>query len=183
MDTEETNTMLKDIYGKYYATSDHGKKLNKKIQRLGKNGLARQQFEEFAADNEELLEVPNKYLKQICARTLGPERWEKLTETRQKMNQNEFMDLYDFLTILNSKTGSNIEFVTLAEHTESVSHLQFYDDALYVLWLYHSSFFLVPTTSIKINWCSQVKKNEYLKKLETAKKKAEEKQAKKDAKR
>jgi hypothetical protein len=31
--------------------------------------------------------------------------------------------------------------------------------------------------------CSQVKKNEYLKKLETAKKKAEEKQAKKDAKR
>lgn len=115
--------MLKDIYGKYYATSDHGKKLNKKIQRLGKNGLARQQFEEFAADNEELLEVPNKYLKQICARTLGPERWEKLTETRQKMNQNEFMDLYDFLTILNSKTGSNIEFVTLAEHTESVSHL------------------------------------------------------------
>ena len=113
--------MLKDIYGKYYATSTHGKKLNKKIQRLGKNGLARKQFETFAQENEELLEIPNKYLDQICARTLGKERWAKITDTRKEMNQNEFMDLYDFLTILNSKTGSNIEFVTLAEHTENVS--------------------------------------------------------------
>ena len=121
MDTEETNQMLKDIYGKYYATSEHGKKLNRKIQRLGKNGLAREQFEKFAEENEELLEIPNKYLSQICSRTLGKERWLKLTETRQQMNQNQFMDLYDFLTILNSKTGSNIEFVTLAEHTENVS--------------------------------------------------------------
>ena len=120
MDTEETNTMLKDIYGVYYASSGHGKELNKKIQRLGRNGLARQQFEEFAKDNEELLEVPNKYLKHICQRTLGIERWAKLTEKRQKMNNNEFMDIYDFLTILNAKTGSNIKFVTLAEHSAHV---------------------------------------------------------------
>ena len=121
MDAEETNAMLKDIYGKYYTTSDHGKKLNKKIQRLGRGGLSRVQFENFALENEELLEVPNKYLEQIRAYTLGEERWEKITKVRQKMNQNEFMDIYQFLTILNSRTGSNIEFVTLAEHTANVS--------------------------------------------------------------
>ena len=121
MDTEETNVMLKDIYGKFYATSDHGKRLNRKIQRLGADGLARQQFEEFAKDNEELLEVPNKYLDQIRTRTLGQERWGKITEVRKKMNENQFMDIYDFLAILNSRTASNIEFVTLAEHTENVS--------------------------------------------------------------
>ena len=112
--------------GKFYASSGHGKKLNKQIQRLGKHGLAREKFEEFASENEELLMVPNKYLGQICARTLGKERWLQITEVRQAMNQNEFMDIYDFLTILNAKTGSNIEFVTLAEHTENVSYTYIY---------------------------------------------------------
>lgn len=123
MDAEETNTMLKDIYGNFYASSGHGMVLNKKIQKLGKYGLSRQQFEDFAIENEELLEIPNKYLDKICARTLGKDRWEKIAETRQKMNQNEFMDLYDFLAILNNRTGSEIQFVTLAQHSASVSFL------------------------------------------------------------
>lgn len=149
MDTDETNAMLKDIYGKYYSTSEHGKTLNKKIQRLGKNGLARQQFQEFAADNPELLEVPNKYLRQVCARTLGESRWQELTAVRQMMNHSEFMDLYDFLSLLNSKTGSHIQFVTLAEHTESVSGItsSHHDESV-------SQSLSIELTFLTVCWCT-----------------------------
>jgi len=112
LDKDEADALLKDIYGKYYAKSRKGQKLNAKIQELGKEGVARLFWREFAVKNPAVIQPCFEYQKKIMKKCLGARFWHERTEHRvvltkgKYVSANELSRLVKYMVDSRENTGS-----------------------------------------------------------------------------
>lgn len=106
LDPEEANVMNQDIYGKYYARSKEGQRLNAKMQELGKGGVARLFFKEFCrGKNSNLLKPAVNNINSIIKHTLGKTRWTRMSEYRKRLTRDRFMDVFEVIAMMQQECG------------------------------------------------------------------------------
>jgi len=105
LDAREGNIMNQEIYGKYYASSRDGQKLNAKMQELGREGVAKLFFKEFCKGHPELLKPAEDNISLIKRYTLGHRRWLRMQEFRKTLTRDKFTDIYTFIKTVQDKCG------------------------------------------------------------------------------